>query len=39
MAAGETGGAAVPMGMTDGHKLVCLAMAVLAIGAQWKARM
>jgi hypothetical protein len=38
MAAGETGGAAVPMGTTGGHKLVCLAMAVLAINAQRKAR-
>jgi hypothetical protein len=34
MAAGETGGAAVPMGMTDGHMLVSLAMTVLASGAQ-----
>jgi biotin transporter BioY len=38
MAVGETGGAAVPMGTTGGHKLVYLAMAVLASGAQWKAR-
>jgi hypothetical protein len=33
MAAGETGGAPVPMGTTGGHKLVYLAMAVLAIDA------
>jgi hypothetical protein len=38
MAAGETGGAAVPMGMSGGHKLVCLAMTVLAIGAHWQVR-
>jgi hypothetical protein len=30
MAAGEAAGVAVPMGMTGGHKLVGLAMTVLA---------
>jgi hypothetical protein len=31
MAAGEAGGAAVPIGMTGGHKVVRLAMTVLAL--------
>jgi hypothetical protein len=39
MAAGEVGGAAVRMGMTGGHKLVCLAISVLALGEQGRAQM
>jgi hypothetical protein len=34
IAVGETGGEAVPIGTTGGHKLVCLAMAALAIATQ-----